>query len=276
MSDPRPVPPDLPALVRAALSTTEDGARGAPTTSDLSIDEELSLHALAWEPVALTTGYAVVAVPAGAWQWGQGEIDVASSAHERAFTQALRRLESDVARTGAHGVVGVSIEREVAPSHIAVAVMGTAVRPRGAGARKGTPFVTDLSARDFARLVASGWEPLGLATGASFVYAPRRSIGTALAQQSQNVELTNFTDALYGARERAVERLQRSAMSYQGAGIVEVKLEEGPLRFASHAVGFAAWGTVVRLAGDQHLPMSPTLVVSLDDETRAFEAQTLE
>jgi len=35
------------------------------------------------------------------------------------------------------------------------------------------------------------------------------------------------------------------------------------MSFATHAVGFAVWGTVVRLAKDSHQLVRPTMVVSL-------------
>ena len=90
------------------------------------------------------------------------------------------------------------------------------------------PFVSDLSARDFTLLQRAGWMPVGLAFGASFVYAPRRTAGTAIKQKSQNVELTNYTEAMYSARESAMERMQHSALEVGGQGVVEVKVTEGP------------------------------------------------
>ena len=136
-------------------------------------------------------------------------------------------------------------------------------------------FVSDLSARDFTMLMVAGWQPLGLATGASFVYAPRRTVGTVLQQQSQNVELKNFTEAMYSARETAMERMQSDALALKGSGVVEVKLVEGPMSFATHAVGFAVWGTVVRLAKDSHQLVRPTMVVSLNDVEEAFDPSAL-
>lgn len=269
---------DLAALVRDAFATgTQRTDSGASTTSDLTMDEELNLHAIGWEPVELVSGYSAFATPAGLWSWGQGEIATATEAHTHAFASAINRIHRDAAAVGAHGVVGVAIERSVYPSHTEVALLGTAVRPVGAGARGANQvFVSDLSARDFSRLMLAGWEPLGLATGASFVYAPRRTVGAALAQQSQNVELTNYTEAMYSARELAMERMQQSALSMKGGGVVEVKIVEGPMPFAAHAIGFAAWGTVVRLSAQSHRVMSPTMVVSLNDPVVMFDAATLE
>jgi uncharacterized protein YbjQ (UPF0145 family) len=96
-----------------------------------------------------------------------------------------------------------------------------------------------------------------------------------MQQKSQNVELTNFTEAMYTARESAMERMQTSALSMAGTGVVEVKVTEGPMDFARHAVGFAAWGTVVRLAAENHRPLQPSMVVPLDDRVTGFAATAL-
>ncbi len=271
---------DLRAEVRRAfLPQGQAGTSHAPSslTSDLSIDEELNLHSIGWEPVELVSGVSLFSAPAGMWNWGQGEITGASDAHNHAFMHAIDRIHQDAAFAGGHGVVGVHVEREVHSTHIEVSLIGTAVRPVGAG--KVDPnaiFVSDLSARDFTLLMVAGWEPLGLAHGASFVYAPRRTMGAALQQQSQNVELKNYTAAMYSAREAAMQRMQESALALKGTGVVEVKITEGPMRFASHAVGFATWGTVVRLRKDVHQSVQPIAVVSLNDATLAFDAATLE
>ena len=137
------------------------------------------------------------------------------------------------------------------------------------------PFVSDLSARDFTLLQRAGWMPVGLAFGASFVYAPRRTAGTAMKQKSQNVELTNYTEAMYSARESAMEKMQRSALEAGGEGVVEVKVTEGPMRFARHAIGFTAWGTAVRLVAEAHQFVQPQVVLPLDDAVVTFEAESL-
>jgi uncharacterized protein YbjQ (UPF0145 family) len=200
-------------------------------TSDLSIDEELNLHAIGWEPIELVSGVSLFSIPYGYWNWGQGEIVAASDAHSQAFRYAIARIHRDAARAGGHGVVGMHVEREIYSTHVEITLVGTAVRPVGASAvNENLVFVSDLSARDFTLLMVAGWQPLGLATGASFVFAPRRTMGATLQQQTQNVELTNFTEAMYSAREAAMERMQQSALALQGTGVVAVKVEEGARR----------------------------------------------
>jgi uncharacterized protein YbjQ (UPF0145 family) len=117
--------------------------------------------------------------------------------------------------------------------------------------------------------------PVGLAFGASFVYAPRRSAGTVIKQKSQNVELTNYTEAMYSARESAMEKMQRSALDVGGEGVVEVKVTEGPMSFARHAIGFTAWGTAVKLVAEAHQFVQPLMVLPLDDAVVTFEAESL-
>ncbi|MHB1969905.1 MAG: heavy metal-binding domain-containing protein [Acidimicrobiales bacterium] len=278
MSSPAPEPLELKSVVRDALTNLSTSSAGSnPTTSDLSIDEELALHSIGWEPVELVSGVSIVSIPLGWWNWGQGEITAAAEAHHHAVANAVARLHREAARAGGHGVVGVRVERAVRPTHVEVALVGSAVRPVGAGARpEGEVFLSDLSGRDFALLSLAGWETVGLAVGASFVFAPRRSVGAVLGQQTQNVELTNYTEAMYAARETAMTRMQDAALALKGTGVVGVTIDEGPMSFASHAVGFVAIGTVVRAGPSGHQRVAPFTVVPLDDAVVAFDASSLE
>jgi uncharacterized protein YbjQ (UPF0145 family) len=252
-------------------------------TSDLSVDEALLLHAAGWEPLDLVTGVAVVSVPVGVWNWGRGSISLASDAHDAAVDQASRLLRGECSKVHGHGVVGVRVGVTVNPHHIDVELVGTAVRPmdgkdksgRGTDAALAMPFVSDLSARDFTLLERAGWMPVGLAFGASFVYAPRRTAGAAIKQKGQNVELTNYTEAMYSARESAMEKMQRSALGAGGEGVVEVKVTEGPMGFARHAIGFTAWGTAVKLVAESHQFVEPQVVLPLDDAVVTFDAASL-
>jgi uncharacterized protein YbjQ (UPF0145 family) len=215
-------------------------------------------------------------VPYGVWNWGQGEITWASQAYARSFARATERLHDECTKAGAQGVVGVHVDWEVHRHHIDVSLVGTAVRPVDWNGLSADPvFVSDLSGRDFALLHRSGWTPLGLAAGASFVYAPRRSVGTTMKQKGVNVELTNFTEAMYAAREAAMERMQTAALGLDGTGVVEVKVTEGPMEFAHHAVGFTAYGTVVRLLADEHQHVGARMILPLDDPVRSFDVTSL-
>jgi uncharacterized protein YbjQ (UPF0145 family) len=256
-------------------ATATSSIHRASRTSDLSIDEELALHSIGWEPVQLVCGASLYSIPTGVWNWGQGEITYASSAYAQAFAGAGERMHEECTKMGGRGVVGVHVEAVVHRHHVDVTLVGTAVRPVDSNGLSADPiFISDLSGRDFSLLHTAGWVPLGLAVGASFVYAPRRTAGVAIKQKGQNVELTNFTEAMYSARESAMERMQQTALTMGGTGVVEVKVEEGPMYFASHAVSFTTYGTVVRAAGD-HRRLEPLVVLPLDDPVVAFDASSL-
>jgi uncharacterized protein YbjQ (UPF0145 family) len=247
-------------------------AQGA--TSDLSIDETLLLHSIGWEPVDLVFGVSWWSIPWGVWQWQTGEVMEASTAFAGAMAEAAEQLRAECAKAGGTGVVGVGIEMRVASHHVDISLTGTAVRRIGAKPG-GFEFLSDLSARDFALLSRSGWWPLGLVAGASFVVAPRRGARQWAAQQGQNLELPNLTQAFYQAREGAMGRMQQAGREMQADGVINVKLREGPLGYNARVLQFIAVGTAVHLRDDAHRRINPTMVVPLDDAVTQFEAESL-
>jgi uncharacterized protein YbjQ (UPF0145 family) len=264
----------MAALGAAAGKGGGKGAGGRGVTSDLSIDETLLLHSIGWEPVDLVFGVAWWSIPWGVWQWQAGEVTEASSAFAGAMDEAAEKLRAECAHAGGTGVVGVGIEMAVASHYVSISLAGTAVRRIGS-TKVGFEFLSDLSARDFVLLTRSGWWPLGLAAGASFVTAPRRSVGQWASQQGQNVELPNLTEAFYQAREGAMSRMQQAGQAMQAEGVIQVKLREGPLGSSARVMQFIAVGTAVHLREDAHRPVNPTMVVTLDDPAPQFSAQSL-
>ena len=67
----------------------------------------------------------------------------------------------------------------------------------------------------------------------------------ALGSAGQNVELTNFSQALYDAREIAMERMQAEAIQAEAEGVVGVDLHEGSHVWQPHIIEFFAVGTAV-------------------------------
>ena len=308
---------DVAAELRAGMAALAappvGGAAKSGTTSDLSVDEVLLLHASGWEPVALVAGYDIHSIPTGWWGWGSGEITVLTGSATGAFNAATARLRQACAQHGAAGVVGVQMVLEQQHHTTSVQLIGTAIRridhaghdsagslgghraggaagsagssggghraggspgSRGSGGAAG-PFLSDLSARDFVLLQQAGWSPLGIAFGASHIYAPYRPGMTALRQATQNVELTNFTEAMYAAREAAMGRMQGAARAVGGSGVVGVSVTEGPMRISGHAIRFLAWGTIVALHANQHRRVEPLVTLSVNDQSATFQATSL-
>jgi uncharacterized protein YbjQ (UPF0145 family) len=271
----------LPDQLRGAVDALATGAPGqgsgrrapAGRTSDLSIDEILLLHSIGWEPVDLVFGVAWWSIPWGVFQYRTGEIPEASSAFAGAMHEASSQLRDECAKAGGAGAVGVEMELRVHTHHVDLALTATAIRPITGSVSN--VFASDLGVRDFVLLHRAGWEPLGLAAGGSFVVAPRRSARDWAAQQGQNVELTNLTEALYLAREGAMERMQRSAATLHADGVVSVKLREGPLGRGARLMQFIAVGTAVRMSQEAHRGIDPSMVVPLDEQVRQFEVASL-
>ena len=101
--------------------------------------------------------------------------------------------------------------------------------------------------------------------GTCVYHVAHRGMVRTLGQVGQNVELPNYTQALYTARELAMQRMQTEANQLQARGIVGVDLQEKSHGWGSHLIEFFAIGTaIVAVGGEQRLE-SPTPVLDLND-----------
>lgn len=273
---------DLAELGRLLAESHGAADIGRGCTSHLSLDEVLLLHAVGLEPAAVVTASSCTSVPVGVWTWNTGQVQEADYAFAEAFGVTRDQLRAQAQQVGATGVVAVDIEVHLQAHRFLVVMLGTAVRPatdeRGAShfpVRYPTPFLCDLSARDFVVLSRAGWYPIDLVAGASFVHAPRRGMGAAIGQAGQNVELANFTQTLYAARELAMGRLQQDIIRVQGTGLLDVRVVDRPMDFAHHVIRFTAIGTAVKLLAEGHTHPDLEMVVPVDDRVAAFDARNL-
>jgi uncharacterized protein YbjQ (UPF0145 family) len=75
--------------------------------------------------------------------------------------------------------------------------------------------------------------------------------------------MPNFTQALYDARELAMERMQTEAEGVKAEGIVGVQLSERNHGWGSHVIEFFAVGTaIVPYEEERQIPV-PTPVLDL-------------
>ena len=73
----------------------------------------------------------------------------------------------------------------------------------------------------------------------------RRGPFATLGSIGQNIELGNFSLALYEAREIAMERMQLEASKAGAEGVVGADLHEGSHNWSTHVIEFFAIGTAV-------------------------------
>ena len=124
---------------------------------------------------------------------------------------------------------------------------------------------SDLSGQDFWTLQQTGYEPQGLVMGTCVYHIAHRGLGATLGTTGQNVELPNFTQALYEARELAMTRMQDEATQLDAAGIVGVRLEEKSHQWGSHTIEFLALGTAVTKTSSDVTLAKPLTIISLDN-----------
>jgi uncharacterized protein YbjQ (UPF0145 family) len=223
--------------LQAERRLREMAASGSPFSSTLSVDEFALCSKLGLQPLGQVLGASVHQV---GWQnlpwsasWGGGliaELDVIAAAWEEARRRAFDRLAQEASHLGADVVVGVSLHRGVhdwAAGAVDYVVNGTAARLPGSD-RSGRPLLSDLSGQEVWLLYQAGYDPVGLvATTAVFFVSPSYSTQWARFMTSAaNQELTDFTQGVYAARERALGALASQAAASGADGIVGVRIEQ--------------------------------------------------
>ncbi|MEP7218811.1 MAG: heavy metal-binding domain-containing protein [Bacteroidota bacterium] len=266
MSDTK-TPTDLPAHAGERLNLL----RGC-FTSDLSVNEFLLVKEAGFEPLGMVVGSSIYHTGYQARQWSKNEeMVVLTQAMYHARELAMERMEEEAKMLGADGVVGVRLETkhlgfgehlmEFVAIGTAVRATDTSISYRAVGDR---PFTSDLSGQDFWTLLKAGYRPVGLVMGNCVFHVSHQTIGQWFSNAGQNTEMVNFTQALYEARELAMERMQMEARTLEAAGIVGVQLHEGSYQWHSHVIEFFSIGTaIVPIRENHHIP-APQLVLSLN------------
>jgi uncharacterized protein YbjQ (UPF0145 family) len=166
---------------------------------------------------------------------------------------AMTRMEEEADQLDADGIVGVRLEvgrYEWGADMAEFIAIGTAIKHKGGKVHRapnGRPFTSDLSGQAFWTLMQTGKRPVGLVMGNCVYHVAHRGMIQSMRQTGQNVELEQYTQALYDARELAMERMQKEAEDIGDGvlGIVEVKLHENNHGWGSHVIEFFALGTAV-------------------------------
>jgi uncharacterized protein YbjQ (UPF0145 family) len=239
-------------------------------TSDLTVNEFLLVRAAGFEPLGLVVGTSIyhIGFQMGAWSRNQ-EMDVLTQAMYHARELAMTRMEEEADNLGADGVVGVRLDigRYEWGEHMAEFIaIGTAIKHREGKlhrAPNGRPFTSDLNGQDFWTLMRAGHRPVGMVMGSCVYHVAHRGMFQSLKQAGQNIELPNFTQALYDARELAMERMQAEAEELKAEGIVGVQLREGSHGWGSHVIEFFAVGTAIVPYDEPRTIEPPTPVLDL-------------
>jgi uncharacterized protein YbjQ (UPF0145 family) len=262
-------PTSLEGVPEAGRARLEQNKRGL-FTSDLSVNEFLLVQDAGFDPLGLVVGSSIYHIGYQQSRWNQSqEMDVLSQAMYHARELAMTRMEEEADDLGADGIVGVRLDvgRYEWGEHMAEFIaIGTAIRHREGKlhrAPNGRPFTSDLNGQDFWTLIRSGHRPVGLVMGSCVYHVAHRGFLQTLRQTGQNVELANFTQALYDARELAMERMQAEAEALKAEGIVGVQLQEKNHGWGSHVIEFFSVGTAIVPSGEPATLPSPMPVLDL-------------
>src|ERR1700722_12961548 len=239
-------------------------------TSDLSVNEFLLVKEAGFEPLGMVLGSSIYHIGFQQANWNQNqEMGVLTQAMSHARELAMTRMEEEADQLGADGIVGVRLEigRYDWGADLAEFIaVGTAVRHREGvlhRAPNGRPFTSDLSGQDFSTLLRAGYRPAGLVMGNCVYHVARQGMLASLKQIGRNVEMPNFTQALYEARELAMERMQNEADELQSEGIVGARIIERSHGWGSHVIEFFAIGPARVSTPSEHQIDKPTLVLPL-------------
>jgi uncharacterized protein YbjQ (UPF0145 family) len=241
-------------------------------TSDLSVNEFLLVKAAGFEPLGLVVGSSIYHIGLQMRSWNKNqELEVLTQAMYEARELAMTRMEEEADQLGADGVVGVRLDisrYEWGADLAEFIAIGTAVRHAEGvlhRAPNGRPFTSDLSGQDFYTLLSAGYRPLGLVMGTCVYHVAHQGLGGWFNRIGRNTEMPNFTQALYDARELAMERMQAEGEAIEAEGIVGVQLNEGSHGWGSHVIEYFSVGTAVTPTSKDHTIPAPSFVLSLND-----------
>ncbi len=249
-------------------------------TSDLSVKEFLLVREAGFECAGLVMGSSIYHVGYQRAGYSQNqEMGVLTQALYQARELAMARMEEEAHELGAEGVIGVRLKvnrHAWGESLIEFVAVGTAVFAQEAAKKQyevpnfrapsGMPFTSDLSGQDFWMLLRSGFRPVSLVMGNCVYHVAHQTLGGWFQSAGQNVEMPNFTQALYDARELAMERLQYEAQTDGAQGVVGTEVYEWTHGgWDAHVIEFFAIGTSVVPIHAVEAPPTPQLVMTVNE-----------
>ena len=135
------------------------------------------------------------------------------------YEQALRRLLLEAQALGADGAVGIrwTQQRVDGVGNREFVALGTAVRARSRS-RPAHLFSTDLTGEEVAKLMLSGWMPVGLSVGVSvgLKHDDYYTRVQANSFQTGNQEVAGYTELVHGVRSDARAQFARRAARQGG------------------------------------------------------------
>jgi len=268
--------------------------------SALTADEFAAVRSAGFEPVGQVFGAAVYSAGSASGngcpgtpgssgdgsatqvpgQEGAGSFGPLMQAMGQARHTAVGRMITECAELGGHGVVGVRVSRGTFPlGGQQFTVIGTAVRAPDAAHGQPAPFTSDVSGQDFAKLIMTGWVPVGLVLGLSIGSRhDDRDTARQTRWSSGNAEVAGWTDLVSQSRHGARRQLESDVKRLGAEGVViatmqmRVRQRDCPAAVGRHdhiAEATLIGTAVARFSHAEHRHDGPALaIMSLDPQRR--------
>jgi uncharacterized protein YbjQ (UPF0145 family) len=232
----------LPEAARARMASIRSSGTWG---SALTADEFAAIRGVGFEPVGQVFGAAVYGAGdtgyrcPGPWrpsgdgtparpatqvsgQGGAGSFGPLVQAMYAARRAAIDRMTAECAELDGDGVVGVRLSRGSFPlGGTEFRAIGTAVRVPGTSPGPPEPFTSDLSGQDFAKLLTTGWVPVGLVLGISIGSRhDDRTTARQARRTSGNAEVAGWTELVSSSRHDARSQLESDVSRLGAEGVV--------------------------------------------------------
>jgi uncharacterized protein YbjQ (UPF0145 family) len=239
-------------------------------TSDLSVSEFALLDAAGFRPLEFVMGSSVFHIGWQAQNLRQStELQVLSQAMYTARMNAMGRMLAEAEQVGADGVVGTRLtfrQHGLSAEHIEFVAVGTSVISKTDPGRlrrpDGAPFTSHLDVQDFYTLLRTGHVPVELVMGVCVWHVAAQGFLQTLRQVGQNVEMPQWTQGYYDARELALSRMQAEAERVRATGITGVDWSANEWTWGTHTLEFFTSGTAVRKVSETST-FDPQIVLPL-------------
>ncbi len=200
----------------------------------------------------------------------QQELGVLTEATYRARWNAMARMQAEADALKADGIVGVRLNwrhHGEGGEHLEFMAVGTAVRytakPGAFRRPNGQAFSSHLSGQDMVTLLRSGFAPVAFVMGNCVFHIAVQGFMQTLRQIGRNMEMPQWTQGNYQARELAMSRMQSEAERDGATGVVGVHFAISNYAWGVHTVEFYTAGTAVRRTGSGET-ITPSFVLPMD------------
>ena len=155
-----------------------------------------------------------------------------------------RNTCTNVSGSCAPGTIHLLSNTNVGTAVISKTEPGRARRPDGA------PFTSHLDVQDFYTLLQTGHVPVEFVMGVCVWHVAAQGFMQTLRQIGQNIEMPQWTQGYYDARETALSRMQAEAERVRATGITGVEWAASEWMWGTHTLEFFTSGTAVRKVGE--------------------------